>query len=181
MAASAQEAMMGQATSEEQSTEPAPAEEKEATPAPKKEEKPKPVSTSDLAIPQDELKLFLKPFSTDELKVEADGWFKVLQKQATEVTALELKATRLNKKQNKIQDSLELLEPAPAKDGDSTEEKDSDDPRNLSADERLDYVKNLLGSVDSSIDSDYIESKTDAKRVNLMKNLTTIKKSLVKK
>ncbi len=168
MADSAQEAMMGQAVSEEQedqSVESVPAKEKEAASAPKKEEKPKPVSTRDLAIPQDELRLFLKPFSTDELKVEADGWFKALKKKATEVTALELKATRLNKKQNKIQGSLELLEPAPTQKDESTEEKDPNDPHNLSADERLDYVKNLLVSVDSSIDSDDIESKTDAKKV----------------
>ena len=168
MAESAQEMMIGQAASEEQKeqpAEPAPVEEKEAAPAPKKEEKPKPVSTRDLAIPQDELKLFLKPFSTDELKIEADGWFKALQKKATEVTTLELEAVRLNKKHNKIQDSLELLEPVPAKDGASSEEKDPDDPRNLSADERLNYVKNLLKSIESSIDSDDIESKTDAKKV----------------
>ena len=48
---------------------------------------PGPVTTGDADIPLDELGFMLKPLSLEELSIEADGWFKLLQKAESDVAA----------------------------------------------------------------------------------------------
>lgn len=154
-------------TVKEEKVEAAP--KKEAKP---KEEKPKAVTLDDLSIPQDELKLLLKPFSTDELKIEADAWFKALQAKATEVVSFELKTTRLNKKQITIEENLEILMPSSEGKNTKVEEKDPNDPRNLSTEKRLEYVQKILSKLDPSLNSDALESKSDVQNILKKMNAT---------
>jgi small conductance mechanosensitive channel len=183
-----QDAMIGKtATDQEEIASEAPsalpAPVKKTEEAPKKKEKPKALSIDDISIPQDELKLFLKPFSTDELKIEADAWFKKLQEKATEVTSLELVLTRLSKKQNNIQEGIELLSSPPANKEAKQEDKDPKDPQNLTPEKRLEYVKTVLSDFDSSIDTSELSSTSDIESAlnDIDKELDSKKEELAEK
>jgi small conductance mechanosensitive channel len=55
-----------------------------------------PVTTVNPEIPLDELGFMLKPLSLEELSIEADGWFKLLQKAESDVAAAEVAVKRQN-------------------------------------------------------------------------------------
>ncbi len=55
-----------------------------------------PVTTVNPEIPLDELGFMLKPLSLEELSIEADGWFKLLQKAESDVAAAEIAVKRQN-------------------------------------------------------------------------------------
>lgn len=57
---------------------------------------PAPVTTVNPEIPLDELGFMLKPLSLEELSIEADGWFKLLQKAESDVAAAEIAVKRQN-------------------------------------------------------------------------------------
>ena len=48
-------------------------------------EEPAPVTTADPAIPDDHLKLLVKPLTTEELVIEADGWRDLLKKKVQQI------------------------------------------------------------------------------------------------
>ena len=79
--------------------------EKEATPS------PQPVTTSDPEIPVDELALSLKPFTKDELLVEAGAWQGLLKSKAQEIARAEIAVKRQNREiatAEKVQDKAEV-------------------------------------------------------------------------
>ncbi|MEA3302544.1 MAG: mechanosensitive ion channel [Pseudomonadota bacterium] len=57
---------------------------------------PTPVTTVNPEIPLDELGFMLKPLSLEELSIEADGWFKLLQQAESDVAAAEVAVKRQN-------------------------------------------------------------------------------------
>lgn len=78
---------------------------KEATPS------PQPVTTSDPEIPVDELALSLKPFTKDELLVEAGAWQGLLKSKAQAIARAEIAVKRRNREiatAEKVQDQAEL-------------------------------------------------------------------------
>lgn len=84
-------------------------------------EKSEPITADNLEIPMDELKLLIKPFSTEELTLEASGWFNALHDKAKQVVDKELEVKRLNKQLLQITKQLETLAATPS--------QDSPDPR----------------------------------------------------
>ncbi|HPE58724.1 MAG TPA: mechanosensitive ion channel [Thiolinea sp.] len=89
----------------------------EPPPPPPPAPEPKPVTIDDVQIPVDELKIMLKPLSTDELKLEQDAWFGALHAKSKEVAEQELLTARLNKQAQQVTTQLDALEalsrPAP--------------------------------------------------------------------
>ena len=57
---------------------------------------PEPVTTTDPAIPTDELELLLKPLTKDQLLVEADAWRGLVQAKAEEIAQAEIAIKRQN-------------------------------------------------------------------------------------
>lgn len=136
----------------------------EAAPAPEKKE-PEPVTTEDLEIPADELKLLIKPFSTEELTTEAGGWFAALQTKAKEVVDVELKVKRLNKKQLLITEQLEALEEKEtpeqgSSDSDTTDKKEASDTADeeLTPEEQQEAAKALILELNPEAETDSLDS-----------------------
>jgi small conductance mechanosensitive channel len=61
-----------------------------------KKAEPSPVTTVNPDIPLDELGFMLKPLSLEELSIEADGWFNLLQKAESDVAAAEVAVKQQN-------------------------------------------------------------------------------------
>jgi small conductance mechanosensitive channel len=76
------------------------------------EDAPQPVTTSDPAIPSDELALLLKPLSKDELLIEADGWQDIVKAKAAEIAHAEIAVRRQNKAIDKAEEVKEKAEAA---------------------------------------------------------------------
>lgn len=136
----------------------------EAAPEPEKEE-PKPTTTEDLTIPADELNLLIKPFSTEELTLEASGWFDALHAKAKEVVAVELQVKRLNKKQIRIAEQLKSLEESekPADtEANTTEDKKTDaadpDEEELTPEQRIDAAKALMLELNPEAETDGLDT-----------------------
>ncbi|MEN8199258.1 MAG: mechanosensitive ion channel domain-containing protein [Thermodesulfobacteriota bacterium] len=74
------------------------------------EEKPQAKTIIDPDIPVDELQLILKPFTKDELLIEAEGWQALVRKKAVDIALEEIAAKRQTqeiKKAEKIQEQTE--------------------------------------------------------------------------
>jgi len=78
------------------------------------------VTTSDTAIPQDDLKLKLKPLQRAELKVEADAWLQILEDKVKEISTAEI-AVRDKLREiaaaEKVEAALDSVEEAKSKAG----------------------------------------------------------------
>ena len=55
-----------------------------------------PVTTVDVKIPVDQLRVLVKPLTKSELKVEADAWFELLRQKARQIAAAQLGVKKTN-------------------------------------------------------------------------------------
>lgn len=129
-----------------------------AKPAKKAPPKPEPITTEDLDIHVDELKLMVKPLAIKDLELEATAWFKALQKQSKAVTELELATTRLNKKQLALTEQLEslavLTKPKEAAETTSEAAKQESTEEEIKPEDRLAAAQALLSELDEQAPTD---------------------------
>jgi len=71
-------------------------------------------STSDPAIPLDELKLKLEPLTSDELFVEADGWLALVKRSVEELNQALLEVKQQNRQIDKAESKAEQATSSPA-------------------------------------------------------------------
>lgn len=64
--------------------------------AAKNREEPAPTTTVDPKVPLEQLKILVKPLTSDELKVEADAWLDLLRQKAKQVAAARLAIQKTN-------------------------------------------------------------------------------------
>jgi|GEM_PF-2257035 len=73
---------------------------------------PQPQTTADPTIPVDELELMLRPLTSEELVVEANGWMKLVQDKVTEISSYEIKVKRKSREIEATKKAAEEAEQA---------------------------------------------------------------------
>ena len=76
---------------------------------------PEVLTTKDVKIPIDELKLLLKPLTLDQLQVEAAAWQGLLQAKVQEISDAEIAIKRKNRQGKKEEEAIKALEEAQGK------------------------------------------------------------------
>ena len=74
-----------------------------------------PISTKDIEIPVDELKLLLKPLTLAELEIEAAAWLQLLKAKVREISDAEIAIKRKNRQFKKEEEVVKALEKAKKK------------------------------------------------------------------
>lgn len=126
----------------------------------------KPVTTIDPTIPLDQLKIMVRPLTKQELQVEADAWFKLLQNKARQIAAARLGVKKTNEAISTSDDraALESLKKA------ESVQKTADKLAKKTEDELVKSAQENLG-VDVAVDaakpdqSDAAPITTDAEPV----------------
>ncbi len=72
----------------------------------------KAITTADPEIPEDELKLLVKPLTLPELEIEAAAWQVLLQQKVQEISDAEIAVKRQNRSINKQEEAAKALEEA---------------------------------------------------------------------
>jgi len=92
-----------------------------------------PVTTDDVTIQLDRLRIMLRPLTQEELVVEVDGWMKMLQAKVHEITDAELGVKR---KKDQIEEAEKKADVADEKADDAADKADDAAEKVEEADEK---------------------------------------------
>ena len=128
--------------------------EEESPPAPEAR------TTSDPAIPVDQLRLLVKPLSMDETKVEVDAWFELLRAKALQVSASQVGVKKTNEAMDLADESTDAAADAIV---DAAEIKQQADDEAEDTESQLTEVDNQAGQETTT--AGQVETATDEEEI----------------
>ncbi len=151
---------------------------------------PAPVTTVNPDIPLDELGFMLKPLSIEELSVEADGWFKLLQQAESDVAAAEVAVKRQNisiedaqQIKQKITDAREALDEVKESTAAAREEGtvDAVQATQETAKEAQQAVQEVVDAVETAQDAAAGDEEKGSEEKEQENDTSAVKESVLKK